>query len=50
VSALAGESIRCRPLERDPPNIDLLMACRADNHSPALGKLLELMREVVVSA
>jgi LysR family hca operon transcriptional activator len=50
VSALAGESIRCRPLERDPPNIDLLMACRADNHSPALGKLLELMREVAVSA
>lgn len=50
VSALAGESIRCRPLERDPPSIDLLMACRADNHSPALGKLLELMRGVVISA
>ena len=49
VSALTGESIRCRPLDRDPPSIDLLMVCRADNHSPALGKLLELMRGVVIS-
>ena len=49
VSALTGESIRCRPLDCEPPSIDLLMACRADNHSPALGKLLELMRGVVIS-
>ena len=50
VSALAGESIRCRPLECDPPEIDLLMVWRMDNRSPALSKLLELMRGAVVSA
>jgi LysR family hca operon transcriptional activator len=50
VSALAGESIRCRPLECEPPEIDLLMVWRADNRSPALSKLLELMRGAVVSA
>jgi LysR family hca operon transcriptional activator len=46
VAALAGESIRCRPLDGDPPRIDLLMVWRADNQSPALAKLLELVRGV----
>ncbi|MCC8397363.1 LysR family transcriptional regulator [Paraburkholderia sp. MMS20-SJTR3] len=48
VSALAGESICCRPLDREPPYLDLLMVRRANNRSAALSRLLELVRNAAI--
>ena len=49
VSALACESICCRPLDCEPPYIDLLMVRRANNRSAALSRLLELVHSATTA-
>ncbi|POR50174.1 LysR family hca operon transcriptional activator [Paraburkholderia eburnea] len=49
VSSLAGEAICCRPLDCEPPSIDLLMVYRADNRSASLENLLELVRSTAIT-
>lgn len=44
VDALAGDSVCCRPLAGNAPEIDLLMVTRIEPHPPELDALIDLMR------
>lgn len=44
VKKLAGPTLRCVPLEGDPPQVSLLKVSRKDNRSPALRQFLEMIR------
>lgn len=47
VSSLTSAAICTRPLEGEPPRIELLMVSRAGPHPPEVAGLLELVREHV---
>ena len=50
VSSLTSHAICTRPLEGEPPHVDLLMVWRASPPSAAVAGLLELVREYVARA
>ncbi|WP_081771981.1 LysR substrate-binding domain-containing protein [Paraburkholderia nodosa] len=45
VSSLTSRAICTRPLEGEPPTIDLLMVSRKEPHAAELEALFELVRE-----
>lgn len=45
--SLTNHAICVRPLEGEPPRVELLMVARAEPHAPELDGLLELVRENV---
>ena len=45
VSSLTSSAICTRPLEGEPPTIDLLMVSRKEPHAAELEALFELVRE-----
>lgn len=49
VAALTNDSICCRPLDGEPPYIDLLMVCRAGPRSPELSALIQLGHHTSIS-